>query len=219
MTISRAAVRKCLPVMLMVSFAANADCDPKGVFRIVTVNMSPDIPKDSFAAKPKVAYRSGKYLARLEEAPDPANGMHLLFVINAPDAWTVNLLDKTGDHMVDKAESKDVHMLVFDPDPALGIPDEFSAIEFACEREFFASHDAVLVPLKSERRAMTKHQVSKGEWRITMITEVGSDIPWALMLAKSDRVISAIRYISYLSRPDIDAALFAKPEGIKFVEH
>ena len=198
--------------------AANATCDPKGVFRIVTANMSPGLDQDSFAAKPKIVYRSGKFLARVEEAPDPANGMHLLFVINAPDAWQANLLDKTGDHMVDKAKSKDVHMLVFETDPSLGVPEEFSAIEFACEREFFAGDKAVHLPYPTSRREMTKHSVTRGDWRLTMVTEVGSDIPWALMLVKSEKVVSAIRYLSYLSRPDVDPALFAKPDGIKFVE-
>jgi len=199
--------------------ASNAACDPKGVFRIVTVDMSPGIGKDSFAAKPKILYRSGRFLARLEEEPDPANGMHLLFVINAPDAWQANLFDQTGDHMVDKAKSKDVHMQVFGADPALDVPEEFSTVEFACEREYFASNDVVHKPYKSGEHEMTKHSVTRGEWRLTMVTQVGSDIPWALMLLKSDKVVGAIRYLSYLSRPDIDPALFAKPDGIKFVEH
>jgi hypothetical protein len=92
-----------LPLPLLVPLATSAACDPKGVFRIVTANISPGIAKLNFAAQPKTRYRSGRFLA--------------------------------------------------------------------------------------------------------------------LMLVKSDKVVSAIGYRSCLSRPDIDAALFAKPDRIEFVEH
>ena len=78
---------------------AHADCNPPGLFRIVTANISPGIPKDSFAGKPKVTYRAGNGLVRSEETADTAGGIHQLSVINWPDVWVVNLLDKTGEHI------------------------------------------------------------------------------------------------------------------------
>ena len=213
---------KCTSVMcgllLLAVGAAHASCDPRGTFRIVTADMSPGVDQNSFAAKPKIAYRSGRLLARLEEQPDVAAGLHLLFVINAPDSWQINLIDKTGIHSVDHAESKDVHMPVFDSDPKLGIPSELTALEFGCEQEFFADHDTTLLPNKSGSRELTMHRVTQGDWRITMLTEVGSDLPRAMMIAKSGKVVQMIRYLSYGHRDDFDAALFAKPSGIDYHE-
>ena len=83
---------------------AHADCNPPGLFRIVTANASPGIPKDSFAGKPKVTYRAGNGLVRSEEMADTAGGIHQLSVINWPDVWVVNLLDKTGEHIVDDSQ-------------------------------------------------------------------------------------------------------------------
>ena len=52
---------------------AHASCNPEGQMRIVTVNTSPGIPKDSFASQPLVMYRAGNERLRVEEAPDTAN--------------------------------------------------------------------------------------------------------------------------------------------------
>ena len=205
-------------VLLLTSALANAVCDPPGQFRIVTANASPGIPKDSFARKPIVQYRAGNGRTRIEEMADPAEGLHQLFVTHWPDVWVVNLLDKTGEHVKDDSPKPGVHVPVLTADPSLGLPAAWDSLEYGCEWEFFAANKAVQTPSPSEKRAMMKHQLTEGEWRVTLVTERDSQVPWALMLSKSGNVVHAIRYLAYEHQDEVDAALFAKPEGVKFTE-
>ena len=193
---------------------AHADCNPPGLFRIVTANSSPGTPKDSFAGKPKVTYRAGNGLVRSEEMADTAGGIHQLSVINWPDVWVVNLLDKTGEHIVDDSPKSDVHIMALGLDSSEGVPPAWDALEFGCEWEFFATNKATQVP--TEKHDMTKHQITDGAWRVTLMTARDSQVPWALMLSRDNKVVYAIRYLSYEHRAEVDPALFAKPEGIKF---
>ncbi|HYJ39472.1 MAG TPA: hypothetical protein VEW08_01710 [Steroidobacteraceae bacterium] len=200
--------------MLMPLASANADCDPPGLFRIVTANGSPGIPKDSFASRPKVTYRAGNGRVRGEEMADTAGGIHQLSVINWPDMWVVNLLDKTGEHVVDDSPKSDVTIAALGLEPSEGLPSAWASLEFGCEWEFFAANKAKQVP--TEKHDMIKHQLTDGAWRVTMITAKDSQVPWALMLSRDNNVVYAIRYLSYEHRDQVDPALFAKPDGIRF---
>ena len=141
-------------------------------------------------------------------------GIHQLSVINWPDVWVVNLLDKTGEHIVDDSPKSDVHITALGLEPSDGLPPAWAALEFGCEWEFFAANKATQVP--TEKHDMIKHQITDGAWRVTLITARDSQAPWALMLSKDNNVVYAIRYLSYEHRAEVDPALFAKPEGIKF---
>jgi hypothetical protein len=205
-------------VLLMASATslANADCRLPPQVRIVTVNTSPGIPKDSFASQPLVMYRAGAERLRLEEAPDPAKGVHQLIVTNWPDSWVVNLLDKTGQHVKDDDPVPVVHAPVITADPSLGVPAAWNALEFGCEWGFFSDNKAVQVP--TEKHDLIKHQLTEGAWRLTLVTAQDSQKPWMMILAKDGKVIWAIRYTGYVVQEAADQALFAKPEGIRFTE-
>src|SRR5688572_22311402 len=203
-----------LTVLAMSS--ANADCNLPPQVRIVTVNTSPGIPKESFAAQPLVMYRAGAERLRLEGAPDPANGIHQLIVSNWPDSWVVNLLDKKGQHVKDDDPVPVVHAPVITADPSLGVPTAWNALEYGCEWEFFSANKAAQVP--NERHDLIKHQITEGAWRITLVTARDSQTPWMMILAKDGKVAWAIRYTAYAVQEAVDPALFAKPEGITFTD-
>src|SRR5271154_3426713 len=69
--------------------------------KMVVRTSAPDVPPDSFAAKPKTIWRVGRKYGRIEEVPDPILGIHGLLICNEPDAWMINLVDKSGKHIVD----------------------------------------------------------------------------------------------------------------------
>jgi hypothetical protein len=76
--------------------------DTPATMTMLTVKLeSPEIPKESFAAQPKRIYRSGSRYCRLEENPDLEHGIHGLLIMNEPDSWLINRLDKTAKHMLD----------------------------------------------------------------------------------------------------------------------
>jgi hypothetical protein len=203
-------------LMIIAMSSAKAACDLPPQVRIVTVNTSPGIPKDSFASQPLVMYRAGAQRLRLEEAPDPANGIHQLMVSNWPDAWVVNLLDKTGQHVKDDDVVPVVHAPVLTADPSLGVPAPWTNLEYGCEAQFFAENKAEQVP--TEKHDMIKHTLVEGAWRLTMVTARDNPRPWMMILSRDGKVTWAIRYTAYVQQDAADPALFAKPEGIAFTE-
>ena len=74
---------------------------------------SPKIPKDSFGAQAKRMYRAGAKFCRTEENPDLENGIHGLMIINEPDVWMINRLDKTARHLVDGGPTYNCRMPIF----------------------------------------------------------------------------------------------------------
>jgi hypothetical protein len=212
-------VVRVMSVVLLAAMAApsaNADCALPAQVRIVTVNFSPGIAKDSFASQPLVMYRAGPQRLRLEEAPDPANGIHQLIVTNWPDSWVVNLLDKTGQHAKDDDMVPVVHAPVITADPSLGVPAAWDKLEYGCESQFFAENKAGQVP--TEKHDLVKHSLVEGAWRLTMVTARDSPRPSMMILSKDGKVIWAIRYTAYVQQGTAEPALFAKPEGITFSE-
>jgi hypothetical protein len=57
-----------------------------------------EIPKESFAAQARLMYRAASRYCRIEENPDIEHGIHGLIIINEPNSWLVNRLDKTARH-------------------------------------------------------------------------------------------------------------------------
>ena len=196
--------------------SANADCNLPPQVRIVTVNTSPGIPKDSFASQPLVMYRAGAQRLRLEEAPDPANGIHQLIVTNWPDSWIVNLVDKTGQYVKDDDMVPVVHAPVITADPSLGVPAAWEKLEYGCEAQFFTENKAEQIP--TEKHDMIKHSLVDGAWRLTMVTAKDNPRPWMMLLSRDGKVTWAIRYTGYVQQDAADPALFTKPEGVKFTE-
>src|ERR1700733_11064825 len=89
----------CLSRSLMVLFALSTfgfgEQPPESMTKLSVRLQSPQIPEESFAAKPKIMYRAGNGYCRTEELPDTEHGVHGLMIINEPDVWMVNLLAKT----------------------------------------------------------------------------------------------------------------------------
>src|ERR1700720_1001379 len=81
--------------------ALTVAADELRMTKIVFRSMNPDTAPDSFGAQPKTLYRAGNKYLRIEEAPDPARGIHNLRIAREPDAWAINLLDNTARHIID----------------------------------------------------------------------------------------------------------------------
>lgn len=188
------------------------------MIRIETVNISPGLSGRGFATKPKVLYRAGSLRIRVEEAPDPEQGLHVLAVISAPDVWFVNLETKTGRHIVDPDPTPGAHAPVFVGELPSNLPDDFRNLEFGCENEFFDSRQAKQVPHEAAGRKLTKHVLTHRKWRLTLVTGANDPQPQALLLSRRKKVVFALRYLSYTHSDQVDHELFTRPEGIRFTE-
>jgi hypothetical protein len=193
--------------------AASADCVPARPVKITTVNITPGIPAGDFRGKPKVFYRLGNGKTRIEEQPDPAQGIHALYIIDAPNYWVINLLNKTGVAGRDDATPSIVYASVFE-DPAL--PDAIKALEFGCEQQFIAHPDTTQESRETASGGAIKHSVVSGKWKATLATREGSEVPVGAILSEGGKVVMAIRYIDYEWLESLPEDLFTPPDGITF---
>ncbi len=186
-----------------------ADCAPEKLIRMVTQNVTPGIPADSFAAKPKVMYRLGNGRTRLEEQPDPVDGVQLLIITDAPHVWHIDLVSRTGETMVDDSTPPAVVLPVFSEEE---LPEEIRAVEYGCELQFMKDPATTHEIMKSGNG--TKHSIRSGKWKFTIVTREGSDRPIGAMLSENDKVVGAIRYVAYQTMESVPEGLFAPPAGI-----
>lgn len=166
----------------------------------------PDIPAGSFAAKPKVMYRSGSRYCRIEEAPDPDKGIHGLAIINEPDYWMVNLLSQTAKHSVDPGPSFNCHMPIF--------PDADKDLEFGFELEYFNSKGAVpqTGPVL-QTKSTTLHKVELDGSILALFTYGTPERPMLVSRVRGDKGL--IYWFTGWGDLPFDPALFAKPNGVK----
>src|SRR5882724_1033467 len=93
---------KLLPFFAGLLCVAALGEEPPATMTVVSARLRhPEVPDQSFGAKPKVYFRAGTRYCRIEEEADPQNGIHGVMIINEPDVWMVNLLDKSAKHFVD----------------------------------------------------------------------------------------------------------------------
>ncbi len=94
-------MRNLFLAIALFSAVVVAEDAPKTMTKMEVILGSPGVQPGSFASKPKVMYRAGNRYCRIEEAPDPDNGLHGLLIVSEPDAWVVNLVTKTARHVKD----------------------------------------------------------------------------------------------------------------------
>lgn len=183
---------------------------PKTMTKMEVVLQGPKIPAASFAAKPKVMYRAGVRYCRVEEADDTENGIHGLLVVNEPDAWMINLTNKTARHILDLGPTFNCHLPIFTDDP----DKEASSLEFGLEIEFFEKNGASPHPgLVLQGKQTTQYQIQTGNSKLALFTYGKPERPLAVGCVRGDDGV--IYWYSGYGEVPFDAKLFAKPEGVK----
>jgi len=133
-------MRLLFVMISMVSALTNAQQFPETMTKLSLRLQGPDIPEESFAAKPKVMYRAGNGYCRTEELPDPEHGIHGLMILNEPDAWMVNLLTNTAQHLADPGPTFNCHLPIFRGEQvksAADLKNPLLELEFGQELRFF----------------------------------------------------------------------------------
>jgi hypothetical protein len=186
---------------------------PKQMTKIVAQLQGPEIPADSFVAKPKTMYRVGSRYCRMEEEPDTKNGIHGLLIVSEPDYWMANLITKTARHGVDPGPSFNCHMPMFADDP----DKEAAGLEFGLEMEFFKAKGAT--PHEGgvlQGKKTTHYQVEIGSSKLALFTYGTPERPLAVGRVRGDK--GEIYWFSGYGQVPFDAKLFVKPEGMKIEE-
>lgn len=90
------------------------------------------MPADDFVAQPRTLYRLGDRYGRLEEPFNAKDNVHLLVVVSEPDIWMANLVDMSGQHLVDPGPTFEFHAPILD-----AVESAFwRQLEFGCEEPF-----------------------------------------------------------------------------------
>lgn len=205
-----------LAAILVFSSMAFGQRFPETMTKVSVRLESAEAPAESFAAKPKTMYRAGNGYCRTEEAPDPEHGVHGLMILNEPDAWMVNLLTKTGRHMVDPGPTFNCHLPLFRGDvksPA-DMKNPILELEFGRELEYFKGKGAPpkAGPLLRDKPT-TVYVVDIGDSQLSLFTTGVPERPWAVA-RQHGNVKEIFWYDDYRQLP-FDPRLFAKPADVK----
>ncbi len=210
-------MRIALLVSCMLCSSIVAQQPPKTMTKMQVQVQSPDVRADSFAAKPKVIYRAGSQFCRIEEQPDPGQGIHGLVIVNEPDVWMVNLATKSGQHMVDTGPSFNCRLPIF-ADIAANLPEEerkpMLGLEFGQEYEFFKANGATPQPGGVQQgQQTTAYLLSFGESKLALFTYGTPERPLSVAWMRGEK--HEIFWYSGYGQLDFDRKLFEKPENVK----
>jgi hypothetical protein len=190
---------------------------PDSMTKMVVRLMGPGIKPKSFPALPKTIYRAGPHYARIEDPPDARQQIHKLTIIAEPDAYSVNLIDKKGTHVIDQGNPHGLRLpvvLPFDPKHQLGKLDQ---LEFGEEEDFFKEAGAVPEPgptINAKPTDALRLKIPTGS--ALLILRAGTHEPVFLSWQTKEGTYK-YEYIEYKDVP-FDPALFAKPAGITYRE-
>lgn len=183
--------------------------------RIEYRRMSPNIAPDSFPAKPVVLYRAGKTYLRSEEQADEKGGIHELIICAEPDIWMINLIPRTGTHIVDPGPSYDVHHNILPRDA----PEFFASFEYGMETDFFRDQHAKQLETRAiDGQKCDVSELSDSGYRLVLFANPDTHLPLHLDIFKEGKPHFSIRYLSYKQAIPFDADLFKPPADVKLTE-
>ncbi len=203
-------------VLLALSATAFGGDAPRTMIMLTVKLESPELPKESFAAQPKRIYRAGTRYCRTEENPDIQNGIHGLMIINEPDVWMVNRLDKSARHILDEGPTFNCRMPMF-VNAAEDMKKPLAQLEFGRELDFFRPKSPAPTPgptLMGKATMVYNAKIDESELFLFTVPETGVPVAVARTTEKTREIFW---YGEYKEVP-FDAELFAKPKGVKIQE-
>jgi hypothetical protein len=185
--------------------------------RIVMRDTSPDIPRTSFAAKPRTLYRIGETHGRVEEEPDPDRNIRGLLIVSEPKIWIINLRDKTGRFMIDPGPSHVFRAPVISPE---GPGQDQSLREFEYGREYEFLHLNHAIPSNETVDGITydKLFLTIDGVTISLLSHAGEERPFRMTISKGQKLVLQVDYDFYRRDLEPQMTLFEPPRNIRIAE-
>ena len=195
--------------------ASGRAAEPPPITKIVARMI---VAGETIAAKPKTMYLAGEKYARVEEELDTAADSQTLIVTNEPDSWVINLMNKTGRHMVDSGPEFVTHSPIFWTTSGKPEPD-FEDLEFGAEMKFFGQgRGRELKPRTIDGRKCKALSVKSGFHEVILLLDPKTEKPFQIDLIKFERLASSVRYVTYETNLPFDASLFQPPSDVQFTQ-
>lgn len=193
------------------------DQAPASMTKMLVRLSGPGIKPNSPSALSRTIYRAGPHYARIEDPPDSRQRMEKVTVIAEPDAYSFNVIDKTGTHVIDQGGATDLHLPIVLPfDPKHQLP-SLDRLEFGSEFEFFEQAGAGKESgpiINAQPTDAYVLQTPSGP--ATLVVKAGTERPIKLSWKSPDGTYT-YEYTSYEDVP-FDRGLFSKPPGVKLKE-
>jgi hypothetical protein len=206
-----------LGLMLIVGISRRGTCAevPDKMTHAVVTMSGTDIAADSFFAKPKTFWRASHQYCRVDEEPDPENGIHGRLIVNEPDAWMVNLADNTARHVLDSGPTFNCKLPIFEMSEEMA-KSKIGELEIGRELDFFRANGAKQIEGPKLSFEANYYELNIGDSTLRMVERVDVHAPILIMLKRGDTMYTA-RYQLW-GEVAFKADVFAKPFGVKIEE-
>jgi hypothetical protein len=201
----------------MIGGALSAHAAEQRMTKLVVQMITPTGAGDPLTGKSRTMYICGTKYARVEEDPDQVAQTHALIITQEPDCWVINLMDKTGKHLVDEGPKFIARAPIFwtssgQPEP------EFQDLEFGRELKFFGEgRGKELAARVVDGKKCKVLSIKTGEHEAIAFLDPKNNKPVQIELHKFGRLTTTAHYLSYETKP-FEAALFQPPKDVKLTE-
>lgn len=203
--------------LCFIAFSAGAQLASNTMMKIITRDTTPDIPKDSFGAKPRTLYRMGETYGRSEEVPDPERKTHGLMVIAEPKVWVVNLWTKTGKLIIDPGPSYVFRASIIPSEGPNQKPPLYD-FEFGREYEFLRGHKAAVSQEIVLGKSYDVLSISLDGYAVKLLSIPGKDQPFRVSVSKKEQVVCQHDYDEYKTGLPPKMDLFQPPATVEITE-
>lgn len=192
------------------------------MMKLVVQRVGPGVKEGSRESQPITLYRGGDKYLRSEEPANPAEKVHLLKITREPDAWVINLMDQTAQHIVDPGPTFSARAPIFwlqKPSGDLDIDRELLGLEFGYEELFFRQNKPRDLGTRSiDGKESKASSIKIGAWEVTLFMDASTNKPVKIEAARDGKPEIGYRYISFETDLPFEPALFEPPAGLKISE-
>lgn len=206
-----------LVACFLIAHTSSAQSASLKMSKIVLRDTSPDVPRISFAAKPKTLYRVGDTFGRIEEELDTDRNVQGLTIVTEPKIWIINLRNKTGLFMIDPGPSYVFRAPVIPPEGP-GHEQPLRDFEYGREYEFLHSNHAIHSKEILDGTLYDKLYLTIDGFNISLLSYAGEERPYRVIVNKGQKLVLQVDYDYYRRDLDPQMTLFEPQKNIQIAE-